>query len=309
MKILTFCFLFLPLVLRSEWIEPPAGPPRDTLFRLPDYSPVFPRDHGAHRGHGIEWWYWIGHLKETSGDRQFGFQSTVFRLAGDPDKSSKPEKGNFGSRQLYLAHSALSDLREKTYLHHERVLREGWQAKVSSRELAIQVAGIGVRTLEGEDGHRIVSRLPEEGRLELEMRPVKPLVVFGDRGLSRKGGSPASVSWYWTYTRLEAKGTLRYKGEEIAVRGTAWMDHEISSSQLGENLAGWDWTCIQLDDGTELKAYRLRQKDGGSDPWSAVYWIDRKGQGDPCLRKGFHLERRGNWTSPIPACPIPLPFG
>ena len=298
MKPLTLCFLFLPLVLRSEWIEPPARSAKGYLVPTPDYSPVFPRDHGAHRGHGIEWWYWIGHLKETSGDRQFGFQSTVFRLAGDPDKSSKPEKGNFGSRQLYLAHSALSDLREKTYLHHERVLREGWQAKVSSRELAIQVAGIEVRTLEGEDGHRVVSRLPEEGRLELEMRPVKPLVVFGDRGLSRKGGSPASVSWYWTYTRLEAKGTLRYKGEEIAVRGTAWMDHEISSSQLGENLAGWDWTCIQLDDGTELKAYRLRQKDGGSDPWSAVYWIDRKGRATRVYAKDFTWNEEANWTSP-----------
>ena len=28
-------------------------------------------------------------------------------------KSAKPEDGNFGIRQLYLAHSALSDLHEK----------------------------------------------------------------------------------------------------------------------------------------------------------------------------------------------------
>ena len=37
------------------------------------------------------------------------------------------------------------------------------------------------------------------------------------------------------------------------------MDHEISSSQLGEGLEGWDWTCMQLNDGTEVKAYRFTQ--------------------------------------------------
>ena len=61
------------------------------------------------------------------------------------------------------------------------------------------------------------------------------------------------------------------------------MDHEISSSQLGEGLAGWDWTCMQLDDGTEVKAYRLRKDDGSSDRWSAVYWIDREGNTERCM--------------------------
>ena len=31
------------------------------------------------------------------------------------------------------------------------------------------------------------------------------------------------------------------------------------------DLAGWDWTAIQLDDGREVKAYRLRTNDGASD--------------------------------------------
>ena len=61
------------------------------------------------------------------------------------------------------------------------------------------------------------------------------------------------------------------------MEGIAGMDHESSSSQLAKNLAGWDWTCIQLDDGTELKAYRLRKNYGKGDRWSVVYWIDRDG--------------------------------
>jgi predicted secreted hydrolase len=76
------------------------------------------------------------------------------------------------------------------------------------------------------------------------------------------------------------------------------MDHEISSSQLGENLAGWDWTCVHLDDGTELKAYRLRQKDGKADPWSAVYWIDQEGRATRIYAKDFTWIEEGSWTSP-----------
>ena len=82
------------------------------------------------------------------------------------------------------------------------------------------------------------------------------------------------------------------------MEGIAWMDHEISSSQLGEDLAGWDWTCMQLDDGTELKAYRLRKKDGGSDPWSAVYWIDQKGNTEKVYADSFTWETLDTWTSP-----------
>lgn len=298
MKLLKLCILLFPLLARGEWIEPPLRTDKGYLVPTPDYTPVFPRDHGAHREHGIEWWYWVGHLKEKGGGREFGFQTTVFRLAGDSNHSSLPANGPFGNRQLYLAHSALSDLENRTYLHHERVLREGWQAKVSDRTLSIQVAGIEAQLLEDGTGHRVVARYPEAAMLELEFRPLKPLVSFGDRGLSRKGDQPSSVSWYWSYTRLRATGTLHYGGKELLVEGMAWMDHESSSSQLAKNLAGWDWTCIQLDDGTELKAYRLRKDDGKSDRWSAVYWIDRDGKTVRIYDKDFRWIVDKNWTSP-----------
>jgi predicted secreted hydrolase len=177
-------------------------------------------------------------------------------------------------------------------------MREGWQARSSEKTLSLTVGGVKVSLLEKENRHKVVTRYPDGAKLELMFKPSKPLVSFGDRGLSRKGADPASVSWYWSYTRLEAKGTLFQNGEEIAVEGIAWMDHEISSSQLGEDLAGWDWTCMQLDDGTELKAYRLRKKDGGSDPWSAVYWIDQKGNTEKVYADSFTWETLDTWTSP-----------
>ncbi|MEC7401226.1 MAG: carotenoid 1,2-hydratase, partial [Verrucomicrobiota bacterium] len=58
--------------LMAEWIEPPRQSSQGHLVPRPDYQPDFPRDLGAHRDYGLEWWYWVGHLKEVDGEREFG---------------------------------------------------------------------------------------------------------------------------------------------------------------------------------------------------------------------------------------------
>jgi predicted secreted hydrolase len=55
---------------------------------------------------------------------------------------------------------------------------------------------------------------------------------------------------------------------------------------------------MQLFDGTEVKAYRLRKDDGGSDRWSAVYWIDRKGNTESVYADRFSWVEQEEWTSP-----------
>ena len=47
------------------------------------------------------------------------------------------------------------------------------------------------------------------------------------------------------------------------------MDHEWSTSALGEEQAGWDWFSIQLDDDTELMLFQLRRADGSVDGFSS----------------------------------------
>jgi predicted secreted hydrolase len=301
-----FGFLLIScLNIHAEWIEPPTRSSKGFLVPTADYIPTFPQDHGAHRGYALEWWYWVGHLETVNDGQEYGFQSTVFRVAGDPKNSKDSETETFGSRQLFLAHSALSDRSEKKYLHHERVLREGWQAQATKDTLGLEVAGIEARMLVDGKGHRLTTHYPGGGKLELELIPAKPLVRFGERGLSRKGDGAASVSWYWSYSRLKATGILSHNGQVQKVRGFAWMDHEISSSQLGKGLAGWDWTCMQLDDGTEVKAYRLRKDDGSSDRWSAVYWIDAKGKTQHVYADQFTWGEEGDWTSPTTGLTYP----
>ena len=298
MKIYILVLVFHPLLVCAEWIEPPAQSSKGHPVPSPDYVPDFPRDHGSHAQYGIEWWYWIGHLQSEDREKKFGFQFTVFRIAGDSEKVENQLGKLFGNQNLFLVHSALSDLESGEYLHQERVYREGWQARASAQTLDLRAGGIEARLLSEGEGQRVVARYKNEDRLELNFRPSKPLVVFGDRGLSRKGANPAAVSWYWSYTRLRAEGILIQDGIKIPVEGIAWMDHEISSSQLGDGLEGWDWTCMQLDDGTEIKAYRLRTKEGGSDPWSAVYWIDSEGKIESVYADSFSWETEDSWISP-----------
>ena len=70
-------------------------------------------------------------------------------------------------------------------------------------------------------------------------------------------------------TRLLTNGVLRIGAKIFQVSGESWMDHEFGTSQLAENQVGWDWFSIQLDNGTDLMIYQLRNRDGSLDPYSS----------------------------------------
>jgi len=297
MKYLILNFLLLQIV-SAAWIQPPLQTESGYPVPQPGVRPELPRAHGAHPGYGIEWWYWVGHLKSTDGSETFGFQSTVFRLEGAAGGGRGADRPIFGQQQLFMAHAALSELTLRRYHHTERLYREGWQASAATDRLDLAVGGITARMQEGSEVMEKVVALNNGTELRLTLTPEKPLVAFGERGLSRKGADPAAVSWYWTYPRLKIEGHIRRGETDTPVEGFGWLDHEISSSQLGSDLAGWDWTAIQLDNGTEVKAYRLRQKDGSADPWSAVYWIDAEANTDVAYAEDFTWKTVGTWTSP-----------
>jgi predicted secreted hydrolase len=80
------------------------------------------------------------------------------------------------------------------------------------------------------------------------------------------------------------------------VTGEAWMDHEISSSQLSAGQVGWDWVSIQFSETrTELMLYRLRRSDGTADPASALQWVLPDGR---TRKTPFAWEPLDTWRSP-----------
>ena len=76
------------------------------------------------------------------------------------------------------------------------------------------------------------------------------------------------------------------------------MDHEYSSNQLNDNLVGWDWFSIKLNNQTELMLYQLRNKKGGKDSHSSGTLISADGQSRHILDHEFSITPKEFWTSP-----------
>ena len=265
----------------------------------------FPRDHGSHSDFKIEWWYLTGHLFASNDKKhRFGFEATFFRLGQRP--GSKPtEVENFGTDQIYMAHMALTDLAGKRFYHEERLNREGWNACAKVGDLSLRNGNWSLHR--SSDGNlSLRGSIQSKVTLSLELEPLKPHVIFGENGVSRKGPSESASSYYITWTRLGASGKLRVDGKEWRVDGSAWMDHEISSSQLDEGQTGWDWVSVQFDDGRELMAYVLRLKEGGYSEYSQLVWISR--EGDMIHQKfgSFTWTPGGSWTSEVTDAVYPI---
>jgi predicted secreted hydrolase len=126
----------------------------------------------------------------------------------------------------------------------------------------------------------------------------KPLVLQGDRGLSQKGPEPGNASHYYSLTRLVSRGTVTLDGESVPVSGESWIDREWSTSALGGALAGWDWLALQLADGRELMFYRLRRKDGATDPWSRGSLVAADGKARSLLADDVRWTPLTHWRSP-----------
>jgi predicted secreted hydrolase len=143
-------------------------------------------------------------------------------------------------------------------------------------------------------------------RLALRVEAGKPPVLQGEQGLSRKGPEPGNASYYYSYTRLPVNGELGLGGDNIAVRGEAWLDREWSSSSLGAGVQGWDWFGLQLDDGRELMLYSLRDESGRPTAFSAATLVSADGSAEHFAVDAFELAPRRRWRSPATGVSWPV---
>lgn len=219
----------------------------------------FPADHGAHPAFRTEWWYVTGWLR-TAGGRDMGFQVTFFRTR-PPVGGNNPSR--FAPTQVLFAHAALSDPRLGRLLHGERAARAGFGlagARVGDADVAIR----DWRLRRLPDG-RFATRVGTgEFALDLVFRPTQPPIAQGRNGYSRKGPRPEQASYYYSIPHLSVSGIVARGGRRERVTGEAWLDREWSSDFLGGQAEGWDWTGLNLDDGSALTAFRVRRKGGGT---------------------------------------------
>jgi predicted secreted hydrolase len=254
---------------------------------------AFPEDHGPHPDFRTEWWYYTGNLR-TATDRHLGFQLTFFRVALAP--TAEPRASAWATRQLYFAHFAVTDIADGRFHAGSRVGRAA--LGLAGADASPFRVWVEDWSAEGDGASARLRAHDGEVAIDLEVAPAKPVVLQGDRGLSRKGPEPGNASHYYSFTRMPARGVVRLGAETLDVSGEAWMDREWSTSGLGAGLEGWDWFALQLDDGREVMFYRLRRRDGTADPFSAGTVVARDGTAWRLEAGDARVEVLEHWTSP-----------
>jgi predicted secreted hydrolase len=259
---------------------------------------AFPRDHGAHPELRTEWWYITGHAR--SGEREFGFQVTFFRTRVDVAQGMR---SRFAARQLLFAHAALTDVQGKKLWHDQRIARAGFDVAAAAED----DARIKLRdwTLERR-GDAFHARLRAgDFALLLQCRPTQPVLLQGDKGLSRKGPDAAQASYYYSQPQLAVDGRIELRGQRFEVTGKAWLDHEWSEELLHKDAMGWDWIGMNLDDGSALTAFQLRRADGSA-LWDGGSFRAANGTTYIASQGETQFAARRRWTSPLSGASYPV---
>ena len=295
-------------------LRPEAVPSGFDFARAPKAF-EFPRDHGPHPTFRHEWWYVTGHLDARTGE-SFGFELTFFRFALTPPAAPTDSTGQSGSasepapasrwrtRQIYMAHFAITDLDRREFHATERLARDALGmsgAQASPFRVWLDDWFLGTPPNDtGPNGSSYWQLKAADAHysLDVQLRPITPPVLNGDAGLSRKSDEPGAASYYYSMPRLATIGRLQRDGKAFDVDGLAWLDREWGSGGLGSQQQGWDWFALQLDDGSTLMFYALRTREGGRDPHSAGTWFAPDGTTHALANDDVQIDVSDFWQSP-----------
>lgn len=257
----------------------------------PNSRPVFPADFYYRKDYRIQWWYFTGHLRDETG-REFGYELTFFVVGVQRRKY----ESRFGTDNIYISHFAVTDVKDNDYSFAQRADSGAFgYAGADSDRLKVWV---GDNLLEGTLTRMHVRASGKDREIDLFLDPLKPVVLNGVEGYSRKSEeSPLFASLYFSYTDLETEGTLRAGNSVFHVKGKSWFDREIASRGLSKEEKGWDWFSVQLDDNREIMIYLLRKKDGSFDRFSSGTIVSGNGISRHLSLKDFSVKVLGHYRS------------
>ena len=222
----------------------------------------FPRDHGAHPGFRIEWWYLTINLEDATG-AQYGAQWTLFRTATTPEESHKMENA-WQSGQVYMAHFAITW--PQGHRAWQRYARGGDHAGLSQAGVRADPFAAWLDDWELADdgeGGLVLNARQDDAFVKLQLGGNDRVVLQGIEGYSQKHPNGGG-SHYYSQPFLEARGEIGLDGKRVSIQGQAWLDREWSSQFLQDDQQGWDWFALHLESGEKLMLFRLRPQPGQS---------------------------------------------
>jgi len=236
-----------------------------------------------------------------AGDASGGDASAARASAGG---ASGAPRSAWRTRQIYMAHFAITDLDRKQFYASERYARDALGlAGAQAEPFRVWLDDWSLGTPSGETGPEGSSywqlHAADKGyTFDLQLRPVTPPVLNGDAGLSQKAAAPGAASYYYSMPRLAVMGRIERDGKPLDVQGLAWLDREWGSGSLGSDQQGWDWFALQFDDGATLMFYALRKRDGQLDPHSAGTWLAPDGTTHALSSSDVLIDVKDYWNSP-----------
>jgi len=286
-----------PVAVQAQMIDPAPPPLVQRMLQ-------FPRDLGSHPDAALEWWYITGAVQASQ--RQLGFQLTFFRSRVP---ATQGMKSRFAARQLIFAHTALTDVRGQRLWHDQRIARSAGERQVDLAHASDTDTAIHLRewTLVRQNGRYLAQARANHFSLNLTLTETQPLLLQGDQGWSRKGPLPSQASFYYSKPQLQVSGTVGLGQERLSVQGRAWLDHEWSNAFMPPLAVGWDWIGMNLQDGSALTAFQLRDAKGQA-VWAGGSWREAPG---PASAQAFGPEQivfkpRRHWKSLATAAVYPV---
>lgn len=300
MKALTRPGLLGLLLCCSAWARAQEPPPAQAFAPvIAGYALQFPRDYGSHPLFGIEWWYVTGWLT-TVRHETLGFQITFFRTRPAVEEANP---SHFAAHQLLIAHCAISDPAHARLWHDQRVRRQGL-GLAEAQESDTRV-WIDDWTLQRQGSSYRAAVQAQDFALNLSLLATQPPMLNGADGFSRKGPEPLAASYYYSQPHLRVSGSITRASQRDAVSGEAWLDHEWSSDYLAGQAAGWDWIGLNLDDGSAVMAFRIRDRQG-KPYWSAATVRGPDGQTRALTQDAVEFTVARLWHSPATGVNYPV---
>ncbi|MEM7062545.1 MAG: lipocalin-like domain-containing protein [Cyanobacteria bacterium P01_B01_bin.77] len=278
-----------------EWLSGQDVKVSDGFDQVTEPKPLtFPQDLGPHDKYQTEWWYYTGNLETDSG-REFGYQLTFFRRGLTPEPVT--DGSAWRSNQIYFADFTITDVEQQKFYPHERFSRQsaalsGAQAdpyRVWLEDWSVGAIAPGVV-------HLVANT--DDVALDLTLTETLPPILHGDQGYSKRGTEPGKASYYYSILQQQTQGTLTIADETFSVQGLTWKDHEYSTSALGLGTVGWDWFSLQLDNGSALMLYGLRQENGDIADVSSGIYISADGSTQPIAPTDWQINVLDTWRSP-----------
>lgn len=241
-------------------------------------------DEAPHLKNSLEWWYFTGHIEDSSEQKELGIEYVFFHFTPTKLKS------------YLMVNLAITDPVSEAFYYDYKMIPLKNDLK-SELPLDLLLNKKVFAHLSGQQGtYQLKAKMSAHNvNINLKTKPIKKAVLHDGVGYENYGG--IAKAGYFSYPRLEARGNVMIKNQEYLVKGELWYDRQWNCSGVTDENLAWDWFSIQYEEtNSELMLYRLYDIEKGSEIFGGTY-TDSKGENTYLNAEDIQIEEMEYWRS------------